>query len=345
MLAAICVAPLLVTAQERTNPDQPFYQKSLHYTNQGLEHWYAKENGGLERITGVPFSQLSSCNRCHVRTCDSCHAGESRGKPAYSAATAKSESACDRCHALESRKFAREHPGDPAADVHFARGMKCMDCHSVREIHGDGTAYVSMQAPGAMDARCENCHKHLAKCTGNAAHGGKVDCNACHVREVASCYNCHMDSRIKEGKSVSLPLNGTTFLINHEGKVTVANLHTFIYQNKTMIVFAPAFPHSIMKKGRQCADCHGTPAVRALQAGTLKAVEWEGAGLKNVRGIIPVLEGFDWRFPFLNYVDGHWVPAEDAAPPVLNYSGYSQPMTREQLARLAKTSQQSSSPR
>jgi hypothetical protein len=271
-----------------------------------------------------------------VNTCDKCHAKEVNGKPAYSTEIAKTEAACNDCHDMDSRKFAQENPSDETADVHFARGMRCMECHSAREIHGDGKLYDSMRAPGATDARCENCHKDLSKCPASAVHHGKLDCSACHVRKITSCYNCHVDTLISEGKEVSLPLQDTLFLINYNGKVTPASLHTFIYQNKTMIVFAPAFSHWIMKGGRKCADCHATPAIQQMQTGSFKLVVWNKTGLKNVTGIIPVLEGFRWDFPFSNYVNGEWVPTENAAQPLLNYSGYSKPITREQIAKLAR---------
>jgi hypothetical protein len=338
LLLAVSVLSILLFGQEqKQSPDKNFYENSLHYSNQGLQHWYAKENGGLERITGIPFSTLTGCNKCHVRSCDTCHAQDSKnGTVSYSTAVARSEAACEKCHGIESQEFARKNPGDPTADVHFARGMKCMDCHSIREVHGDGTPYASMQSPGALDVRCENCHKDLSKCPSNAVHGGKVDCTACHVREISSCYNCHFEKRVAEGKSLSLPLKGSLFLINHEGKVTLGNLHTFIYQNKTMITFAPAFPHSIMKKGRTCEECHGTPIVRQVQAGSFVPVRWENAALKNANGIIPVVDGYNWRFPFLDYADGKWIPAEHAAQPLLNYAGYAKPLTREQLSKMAQ---------
>ncbi len=334
-LALFCAGSVLVAQQPQSSPDRAFFEHSLHFTNQGLQHWYAKENGGLERITGVPFSSLN-CNGCHVRTCDTCHAAQAGGRQAYSVTTAKAEASCEKCHDVETRDFARKNPHDPAADVHFAAGMKCMDCHSAREVHGDGVAYTSMQAPGAMETRCENCHKDLAKCPSATMHAGRVDCSACHTREVASCYNCHFDTKVKEGKSVSLPLKNLLFLINHDGKVTVANLHTFIYQNKTMIVFAPAFPHSIVRHGRECDDCHGSESVRAVQAGTLKAVKWDNDQVTNTIGVIPVVAGYEWDFPFLNYVEGKWIAAKNPATPLLNYSGWAQPMTRQQLAKLAQ---------
>ncbi len=317
------------------NQSGSFYEKSLHYTNRGLEYWYAKENGGLERITGLPFSKLS-CNGCHVRTCDSCHTKEIDGKPVFSLEEAKSGTRCTRCHSMESLTFARKNPGNSRADVHFSRGMKCVDCHSAREIHGDGKVYDSMQAPGAMDTSCEKCHTDLSRCPSNAVHKGKVDCTACHVREVSSCYNCHFDTKVKEKKSVSLPLKDVLFLINHDGKATLANLHTFVYRNRTMIVFAPAFAHLVMKKGRSCGECHATQLLTDMKAGTFKPVVWENGVLRNASGVIPVLDGFDWNFVFLNYVSGKWVRIESPAKPLLNYSGYSQPITKDQFAKLAR---------
>jgi len=312
-----------------------FYEKSLHYTNKGLEYWYSKANGGLERITGIPFAKLG-CDGCHVRTCDTCHVLEVDGKPVYSSDRAKIETACEKCHEIESQALARKNPGDGTADVHFARGMKCMDCHSAREIHGDGTPYDSMQAAGAMDVRCEKCHADLAKCPSSATHKGKLDCSACHVRDIPSCYNCHFDTKVSEKKSVSLPLKNVMFLINHEGKVTPANLHTFVYQNRTMVVFAPSFSHLIMKEGRKCVDCHATALLQEMKTGAFKPVVWEKNELKSASGIIPVLDGFKWNFVFLNYLKGRWMPIEKPAEPLVNYSGFSAPITKEQFARLAK---------
>jgi hypothetical protein len=326
----------LLAAQGQKPPaDKNFYENSLHYTSRGLEYWYAKEQGGLERITGLPFRELP-CARCHVRSCDTCHKQEVNGRPVYSAALAKNQQVCEGCHGMESLDLARKTPNDPAADVHFSKGMKCLDCHTSREIHGDGVAYDSFQQPGAMDARCEKCHTDLAKCPSSKVHGGKLDCNACHVRDLPSCYNCHFDTRVTEGKSVSLPLNNILFLINHEGRVTLGDLHTFVFQNKTMITFAPSFPHWVMKRGRTCEACHNTPVLQAMKKKTFKPVTFENGALKNISGILPVLAGQKWNFVFLNYVQGGWVPIEDPAEPLVNYAGYSAPLTREQFEKLER---------
>lgn len=335
ILSFFIAALISGVAQEKKTPFTNFYENSLHYTNRGLEFWYSKEQGGLERITGIPFSDLP-CARCHVRSCDTCHKKEVDGKAAYSLEPARAQDVCENCHGMESLEEVKKNPDSPTADVHFKKGMKCMDCHTAREIHGDGTLYNSIQDPGALDAKCENCHKPASECPPHELHKGKVDCNACHVRDLTSCYNCHFDTRVKEGKSVSLPLKNLLFMVNHDGRVTLGNLHTFVYQNKSLITFAPSFPHSIMKKGRGCEECHDTPIIRALKKGQFKPIWYETGELKNVQGIIPVLEGQEWNFVFLNFERGRWIPIEEPSPPLINYAGYCAPLTSDQLAKLEK---------
>lgn len=43
-----------------------------------------------------------------------------------------------------------------APDVHFEGGMECIDCHTSREVMGDGYAAADMH--GQLEIRCENCH-------------------------------------------------------------------------------------------------------------------------------------------------------------------------------------------
>jgi len=41
-------------------------------------------------------------------------------------------------------------------DVHTAAGLGCIDCHNIREAHGDSTMAARMD--GEIDVRCESCH-------------------------------------------------------------------------------------------------------------------------------------------------------------------------------------------
>ncbi len=50
--------------------------------------------------------------------------------------------------------FARK--GAVQGDVHTARGMECIDCHTQRDIMGDGNLYSKQHQ--AVEIRCETCH-------------------------------------------------------------------------------------------------------------------------------------------------------------------------------------------
>jgi hypothetical protein len=41
-------------------------------------------------------------------------------------------------------------------DVHFEAGMHCIDCHTVRDVHGDGRLYADTE--NAVEIECEDCH-------------------------------------------------------------------------------------------------------------------------------------------------------------------------------------------
>jgi hypothetical protein len=312
--------------EQKPLPGENFYTKSLHYTNRGIEYLYSKEQGGVERITGLSATEVGCVkSSCHVTSCDACHMKEVEGKLSYSLDPARSQEVCLRCHPV----------GKDNPDVHVQREMKCMDCHSAREIHGDGVAYTSYMQPGALDTRCEKCHGLIKKSLSHSVHKDKLDCAACHVRDAPTCYNCHLDTRMKENKETSIPLKGMLFLINHGGKVTTANFLSFVHGNRTMLTFAPTFPHMIKKEGRTCGECHDTQIIRDMEGKKFRLVEWVGGEIRNVKGVIPVLEGMNWDLVFLGKENGKWVPLQNPEPPLLNYSGYSAPITQAQFRKLA----------
>lgn len=309
-------------------PDGSFYSNSLHFTNRGIEFVYSKEQGGLEQITGLPASEVGCVQaKCHATSCDTCHRKDVGGKATYSLDPAVAQAACEGCHGTPEKD-------DP--DVHARKGMKCMSCHSTREVHGDSVAYDSYMLPGVLDTRCEKCHSDISTSASHTIHRDKLDCSACHTAKIGTCINCHVEARIQGAKDVKIPLNGMLFLVNHDGRVTTANLLTYVYRNKTMITFAPTFSHSTVRQGRTCVQCHDTAIVRGVGAGTFAPVTWADGKVTNVQGVIPVVDPLAWKLPFLGLTDGKWTPLRDAAPPVLHFSGNCAPLTREQLAKLSK---------
>lgn len=336
MVCVVCIGIYSSEKHDQIEAKESMYLHSLHYTAKGMGHWYSKENGGLELITGIHYDNLS-CKNCHVEGCDTCHKEENEGKASYSVKAAKNQDMCLKCHGREGliMKIDREAKQE---DVHFLQDMKCFDCHSAKEMHGDGIEYNSMRQDNAMDTQCENCHDDVKRTSSHTAHKDKLDCKACHIRHVVSCANCHFDTSVKKGERVSVPLSGWVFLINHRGKVTSGNMQTFVAKgNKTFMIFAPHMSHSVTKEGRKCAECHGTQTVKQAREGevTLTWLDKDG-NMQNLKEVIPVAEGVKYQSAYLDRKGDKWVPIQNPSQPIIQYPAFGKPLTKEQLEKLIK---------
>ena len=320
-------------------PEHFNFPSSLHYTANGMKYWYSKINGGLEKVTGVAYSDLG-CKNCHVSVCNECHRELRKGKVVFSS-TAGNQSICLKCHGREVA-IMKIDSNAGQKDVHFANGMTCIDCHSINEIHGNGTKYLSMRQEGAMEIRCENCHDNVKQTNSHLIHKGKLDCKSCHSRHVLSCTNCHFDFMAQTGKRLSIPVSGWLFLINHKGKVTSAGMQNFVAKgNKTFLIFAPNMSHSIMKEGRKCEECHGTEISRQVQKGKVTLTWLEDGKVKNIKGVIPVVNGVDYKCVYHDLKDNKWIPINNPADPLVQYPAFGEPLTKSQLENLVKTQKMS----
>ncbi len=354
--------------EDKLTVAQRNFPTSLHATRRGKATFYSAPDG-FGTITGIPYEQLT-CVKCHSATyadgtpvdkatyepsCRDCHVDPE--KPADHPVT---DQICLGCHGrqgAEQRLF---------TDVHRTAGMNCVDCHTQREMHGDGTAYASFLSPGASDADCENCHV-----TGGTApepgtnmyhtlHLNDVHCSACHVKSVSTCYNCHFDSEVAIGKKrffAQSPRTGFKMLMNYNGKVHTATFQALSYQGKTFVAIAPFFGHSITKEGITCGDCHlrggsGNANLKEyVDTGKITVTSWDATKtgaerLVGPKGVIPIPQ--DWktalRFVFLNYTGA----ATDAINAVDNlplwdflkntadgaHAPFGEPLTPEQMNKL-----------
>jgi len=339
---AVFIAVLVVGISWAQEITDCFYLKSLHYTARGMSYWYEAKQGGIETITGVPYDKLG-CKGCHSGGCDVCHKAEKAGKGCkiamYTKEAATKQAMCLKCHARESSMIAIDHKAQQE-DVHVAKGMVCTDCHSAREMHGDGTPYVSMKQPGAMQTQCENCHDDVKPTEAHTVHKDRLDCKACHVRHVVSCTNCHFDTMVQKGERKARPVHGWVFLMNYEGKVSSANMQTFVVgKDKTFLMFAPHMSHSVMKQGRDCEACHGTEIVDQVGKGALKLTWLKDGNLESLKGVIPVVDGVNYQCAYDDLVDGKWVPIQNPPRPPVQYVGYGTPLSKEQLANMVKKHQ------
>ena len=178
------------------------YSKSLHYTTAGLKNGVRPRFSAAEakHFDGKVFE--ASCRSCHA-SCGGCHVnappvggigiGLINGHKFVKKEEGKT---CAFCHG--GRVYPEctgEYGGNP--DVHYEKGMMCMDCHKKAEMHGDGIAYTTKREVKDRPA-CVNCHdklgqeKLLTTKIAHTTHGDKVTCYGCHsAGEYRQCYSCH----------------------------------------------------------------------------------------------------------------------------------------------------------
>ena len=314
---------------------------SLHATTRGMEYWYEREQGGFETLTGIPYDELS-CKTCHVdpTSCGTCHStaqaaelsepvGSSHAAaPSAAVVTSRAivpsqgDGDCLRCHGFQSAEIFF-HLSDYHRDV---EGLGCRDCHNSDEIHGDGTAYNSLHEPGAMTTSCSNkdCHDAVASNefhdnhSGESPIGHKMECAACHVQSVVTCYSCHFESEVQGlGKFALGQFANWKFLLRRdrgdgELKIDTGNMLTATYQGKAFVALGPFYAHTVNKNAvTDCGDCHNNEYVQEYNnTGKIVIATWnetEGMLVANIKGkgIIPIPP--DWRetleFDFATYDD------------------------------------------
>lgn len=186
------------------------YAKALHYTSAGQRHGvmprFSKKEAAM--FDKKVFEQ--SCRSCHA-SCGSCHVksppvmGISLGLVKGHAFVRRDEGkTCAFCH---GGRVYPEYTGEYSGltDVHYQKGMMCMDCHTKEEMHGDGRRYASKQEVKQRPS-CTKCHKEISSSrlrirVAHNVHRGRVSCYGCHAAgQYRNCSDCHGgESKAKPG--------------------------------------------------------------------------------------------------------------------------------------------------
>jgi len=331
-----------------------YFPTSLHRTGMGKQTFYNEvPNGGFETYVQVPYGELA-CRGCHTPGlgfgtvkgevgCLSCHETDS---PTLGAevADASLNGVCGPCHSRQKAEaFTHGY-----ADVHRDAGMGCMDCHSLEDVHGDGTEYASMLEDGAIDAKCSNCHAALASNSYHNIHGDLVDCTACHTQSVVTCNNCHIETELETGAKLAYAqFKDWNFLLNRNGKVHTGNYQSVVYEDKAVVAFGPFYAHTIVRNAVDgCGDCHDNAAVRDwFDDGVIDVVVYDesigdpnGRNLRYQKGIIPIPPNFfdgGLRYDFVTLTEvgsGQWEFVKTGAD--IFQMLYGTPLTEDQMGKL-----------
>jgi thiosulfate/3-mercaptopyruvate sulfurtransferase len=251
-------------------PIADHFVKSLHYTTigqrTGVMHRFSTED--LKAFDEKVFEK--SCRSCHA-SCGDCHvksppvSGISTGLIQGHKFVRKNEGkTCASCHGGRVYpEFTGEYGGAP--DVHYQKGMMCVDCHKQVEMHGDGMAYTSKHEVRDRP-RCQSCHKNGKDQLAHQVHQDKVSCQGCHSGgQYRQCYSCHegTGSRSKEGFILGLNPRDkktlTTLRLVPTKKSTFRKAGIKMENYDALPNFWNSAVHNIRKqtpRTRSCDACH-----------------------------------------------------------------------------------------
>jgi len=227
------------------------YTTSLHHTAKGIDTAFKQASG---KTFGINTPQ--KCMECHVENCSYCHRIHKQ---------MPNMTDCITCHRhqigvnyigylVDMMKRAKQ------PDVHYTNGLKCLDCHSSTEIHGDGNTYVS--GIQAVKIKCEACHFYGVKIGGKKAKlydknilahklHRDISCFSCHVAYYQNCYNCHLDTGKLDKMTTS-----EFHILSYNGKLYPAHVMVTSYGGKMSKCAGVVTPHTITPKAKDCSDCH-----------------------------------------------------------------------------------------
>lgn len=273
--------------------------QSLHVTQAG--YWTAidarsvpENHPALEEMFG------NHCASCHT-TCGDCHVSQPNsvgGGLLEGHVFVKTPSLTRNCTACHGSRVGNEYMGKNEgynADVHFRQGrMKCTDCHTADEMHGNYAALGFSETPnhryaGIETPQCTQCHDLTTMseeyALQHAVHYQKLECQVCHSVAYKSCDGCHVSLSEETGKP-KFATEGSymTFFIGRNPLQSEARPYEYVvlrhvpasptsyefYGENLLPNFdaAPtwtyATPHNIQRQTPQnqaCENCHGNAEI------------------------------------------------------------------------------------
>ncbi len=148
------------------SPAVDYFRKLCATCHLGMEKgvlpgFLAKKGGGCTACHSIPDPQkghvqilkavpLENCVRCHNRSgriglsYQGKFESEGYGTPYQEGDLASMQ--------LEDGRYYRPLP----PDIHYEKGMVCIDCHTQKEVMGDGTYHAHMEQQ--VEIRCRTCH-------------------------------------------------------------------------------------------------------------------------------------------------------------------------------------------
>ena len=159
----------------------------------------AIHNKVAEGMANHCFQCHSSCGQCHISRPNSVDGGLLDrhlfvGEPPM-------HEVCTACHGSRVKKeyFGEKDGLQPS--VHQEMEMKCGDCHTAEEMHGDGREY-GHRFEVENGPKCVDCHEEIYdrdadNVITHRIHKDEVSCHVCHAQPYNNCSVCHVGTDTK----------------------------------------------------------------------------------------------------------------------------------------------------
>ena len=253
---------------------------SLHFTVRGEETLMKLRSAHRWSAVQPAFQQAcaschASCGDCHVSKAKSARGGLMDGHRFVK--RGPMDQACGTCHGGRVfPEYTGKNEGFPA-DVHWEKArMHCAACHSVTQLHGDGTAYPNRHAVASKPS-CLDCHPN-ARAAGSsveqhAVHQDKINCVVCHATVYRGCENCHVGAgaksslQFKIGRSARADAPYTYTLLRHVPTVRTMwdpKVEDAMPGYDAEPTWKDTVPHNIQRKTPRtasCNNCHGNARI------------------------------------------------------------------------------------
>lgn len=212
------------------------FDTAIHFNLNGMQNGLA-QYANITSLSESPHHEETfdnDCYKCHA-TCGDCHV--SRPKNFSNGLIAQHEfsktpSMDESCYACHNARNAGEYMGKVGfgADVHFEKGMTCMDCHPQNNFHGTGEIPTDMWEVALPS--CLDCHKDQDPSSTtdqmHKIHGDSLSCQVCHAQANNNCYECHLDENAEKTKLVSSSQMKIMFRVGLNPEVTEKRPYKYV---------------------------------------------------------------------------------------------------------------------
>ncbi|ADR19156.1 cytochrome c [Calditerrivibrio nitroreducens] len=177
--------------------------------------WFGDNGERIKKESTKNFTEQMNaglnrgCNKCHA-SCNDCHyKGFEKSNARHQFAKKVENLSCygsgkgTVCHSgpMDRRRgagYLREefaYPyGELPTDVHAKNGVKCTDCHKMKD-HSFG----HLASKDAKES-CSNCHKEIVEAVKLSKDHKNVDCSSCHIKAVGAYQFTFWGPGISEGQ-------------------------------------------------------------------------------------------------------------------------------------------------